>query len=147
VGVGILEGQISGDDSKEDDSTAPDIHAAAVIALASDHFRSCIARRSASCLQQLPLVVGITQSEIDDLEAVAGVQKQIFEFEVPVGDPEFLEVGDAGDELLEEEAGLILGEGALLDDVLEEFPVFDVLGDEEEVVVCFDDLIAGPCTS
>jgi hypothetical protein len=64
-----------------------------------------------------------------------------------VGYPQFSQVLDACNELLEERAGLWLFEVALVEDELEELSVFDVLADEEEVGSCFDDLIAGPFTS
>jgi hypothetical protein len=57
-----------------------------------------------------------------------------------VNNVEFVEVGDPTDDIFEEATGLKFVEFGLLDDVVEEFSVFDVLHDQEEVPGRLDDL-------
>ena len=60
---------------------------------------------------------------------------------------ELSKILDPWDKLLKEEAGFGLGEVPFLDDVFVELSVLEVLDDEEEVTLGFDDLIADRFTS
>lgn len=72
--IRILKGQITADQSVEDDSARPNINIWALVALACNHFRSCIARTSAGCEQRLSWFVSVRQSEIHDFYVFVLVQ-------------------------------------------------------------------------
>lgn len=60
---------------------------------------------------------------------------------------QFFHVLESRDELLEIGAWLLFREMSVLDNMFKQFSLFEVFGDDEEVALGFDDLIADPCTS
>jgi hypothetical protein len=64
-----------------------------------------------------------------------------------VNDVEFVEVGDPADDVFEETTGLQLIQLGLFDNVVEEFPVLNVLHDEKKMAGGLDDLDGGWNTS
>ena len=65
--VWIFEGQVPTDQSKQDDSTAPNVNIRSMISLASNHLRSSIAGRATSSFQSLPSFISVRQPKIDYL--------------------------------------------------------------------------------
>lgn len=49
-GLGILKGQVAAHHGKQHHATAPDVALQAFVLLASNHFRGCVAGRTAGCL-------------------------------------------------------------------------------------------------
>ena len=72
--IGVLKWQVAAYEGEKDDADGPDIHVRAVVALASDHFGSCVARRTASSFQGLPCLISVTQAEINNLDILVVVE-------------------------------------------------------------------------
>lgn len=51
--VGVFEGKVAADKSKEDDACRPDVHVGSVVLLAGNHFRSCVARGATGSFEEL----------------------------------------------------------------------------------------------
>jgi hypothetical protein len=92
-----------------------------VVPFSGDHFRCCVAGRPTSCLQGLASGVGVTETEINDLDVVLIVQQQIFWLQVAVANARLVNVLDARNDLLEKFAGFRLLQFFSLHDVLEKF--------------------------
>ena len=100
-GLRVLKGQESAHHGVQDDTTAPNVALNSNVLLSSNHFRSCIARRSTGCLEQaIRWVVDVTETEIDNFEGLVEVKEQVLGLKVPVADTALVDVLDAGDELL-----------------------------------------------
>ena len=56
--------------------------------------------------------VGVAESEVDEADGAIVVDEEVLWLEVSVDDVEFVDVLDAGDDLLEDAAGLLLGYSA-----------------------------------
>lgn len=80
------------------------------------------------------MFVGVGEAEVDQLEGAVEINEQILGLEVPVDDAELVQVLDAGDELPEELAGLMLLQPFLFYDHLEELPLGHVLHHQEELL-------------
>ena len=93
------------------------------------------------------LLIRIAQAEINDLELIVIIKQKIFQLQIPMRYFHISQVLNSRDELPEEETSLWFLKVTLLDNKLEQLPLADVLGDEEEVALGFDDLIADRVTS
>ena len=93
------------------------------------------------------ILIGIAQTKINDFELIVIIQQKIFQLQISVRYFQISQILYSRNELPEEETSLWLLKVALLDNKLEQFPLADVLGDEEEVALGFDDLIADRVTS
>ena len=80
--VGVFEGKVTANHRKKDYTTAPNVHVGTQISLSSYHLRGCIARRATSGFQCLSCFVGIWKSEIDYLNILSMIKKQIFRFQI-----------------------------------------------------------------
>ena len=56
------------------------------------------------------LGVGIRKTEVNDLDVLLGIQEHVFGLEIAVNDAESVEIVDPIDDLVEEAAGLLLGQ-------------------------------------
>lgn len=54
--------------------------------------------------------IGIGKSEVDEADGAVVVDEEVLGLEVPVDDVEAVDVLDAADDLLEDGAGLVLGD-------------------------------------
>lgn len=126
-GVWVLEGEETADKSKHNDTTAPNVHVCAKILLPRNHFWSSVARAATSCLQQLPMTVGVAQAEVDYFDVLIMIKQQVLRFQVPVNDVELMYVLDASDYLLEELACLLLLEARVRYYIVEELPATRIL--------------------
>jgi hypothetical protein len=146
-GVGILKGQAAADHGEEDDPAGPDVDPQACVFLAGDHFGGRVAGRPAGGLEQLDLVgaaeplVGVRQPEVHDLYAPVEVDQQVLGLEVAVHHFQRVDVLDPVQDLLEDAAGLGLGQAFLLDDVVEQLALGDVLHHEEQLLLGLDDFV------
>lgn len=58
-----------------------------------------------------------------------------------MNDSDFVEVFDAINELVEQPTSLIFAEAMILDDVVEELPIFHVLHEEEQFFISLADVV------
>lgn len=138
----VLEGKETAYHSEENDSSTPHIHHDGFIRrLPLNHFRSGIARRPASSPQPLLRLVSIGQSKIDNPDGLIVIDEAVLQFEIAVHNPQFMNIFDATDDLLEDLAGLLLLHPLLADDVIEELSPLHVLHHQEEMLGRLDDLI------
>lgn len=123
--------------------------------LAFDHFGGGIAGRTALSFKLLVWItqkftweVGVTEAEVDDLYSSVEIYQNIFGFQVAVGNPYLVQVLNSIDKLLEYTTGLCFGEPPIknvllfiLEDVVEQFAAWHVLGDEKQALFRLDDLV------
>lgn len=93
--IGVFKWKIPAKQCKHDDSQTPNIHREPQVFFPSDHFRRCIARRATSRFKQLVFLVEIRKTKVHNFYVFFGVQKNVFGFEIPVDDPESVEVLDS----------------------------------------------------
>lgn len=111
-----------------------------MIPLTSDHLGRRVAGTTARRLQHLALLVHVRQAKIDNLDIVLVIQKEVLRFQITVTDADLVDVFDAGDYLLSEATGLLLGKAFALDDVVEQLAAAGVLHDQEQLPGGLDDL-------
>lgn len=104
-----------------------------MIALSSNHLWCCIARRATRSLQRLTLFVHVRETEVNQLNVVSVVEKQVFRLKVPMTHPYLVDVLNARDYLLEELAGLLFLESLTLHYVIKQLSATGVLHDEEQL--------------
>ncbi len=75
-----------------------------------NHFRCSIARRPAKSLKLILLIIKRAKPEVNDLDLSIGIYKDIFWFEISMGNFILMKVLNSLYYLLEIGAGLILGE-------------------------------------
>lgn len=100
-----------------------------------------VARRSARGLECLARFVDVTQAEVNHFERAVKVKQKIFGFQIPVANPELVNVVNASDEFLEVLAGCLFLEALALDDQLEKLAAVCELHDQVEVFFGLDDLV------
>lgn len=74
-GVRVLKGQVTANHSKEDHTTAPNIHIGSEVTLPSYHLRGSVAWRTTSCFQSLSGLIGIRKPEINNFDVFLVIQK------------------------------------------------------------------------
>lgn len=144
VGRVVVEGEVTGQHSVEDDAATPNVHGGPdVHAVGNDKFGSGITRGPTTCLHELVGLVleSIGEAEIRDYHVPVSVEEEVFEFEVPVDNLFLMNVPDARDELTEEFARILLLEVAVGEDVVEEFTTRRVLENNTDVLVRFDNVV------
>ena len=146
VGVGrvVVEGEVTGQHSVEDDTATPNVHGGSdVHAVGNDKFGSSITRGPTTCLHEFIGLVfeSIGETEVRDYHVPVSVKEEVFEFEVTMNDLFLVNVPDAGYELTKEFACVLLLEVAVGEDVVEEFTSRRVLEDDTDVLVGFDNVI------
>jgi len=52
--------------------------------MTGNHLRSSIARRAASSLQQLIILVGVAEAKVNDFDILAIIQQQVLRLQIPV---------------------------------------------------------------
>lgn len=79
-----------------------------MVSFARYHLRSRIARTATCRLECLALLVGVAESEVNDLDVIVIIHQQVLWFQVPVANPEFMQVLNARDNLVQESSGFLL---------------------------------------
>lgn len=114
-----------------------------MVPLARNHFGRGVAGRAAGRLKRLAGRVSVAQPEVDDLDVVEVIQKQVFGLEVSMADSALVDVFDARNNLLKELAGLLLLQLFALHDVLEELTPRCILHNEKQLSRGFNYLWPG----
>ena len=130
----VFKWQVAGNHGKKNDTTGPYIDTGAVVLQSIDHLRCCVAGRATRRLEELSLLVSVTQAEVDEPYVFLMVQKQVFRFQVSVDDAQLVQVLNTTDDLLEELACFRLFQLLLLDDVVKKFASTHKLHDQEELL-------------
>ena len=84
IRLGVFKREETANHSIDDDSTAPHIRRQAIILLASNHFRSCIAGTTTGRLQKLTWLVCVTQAKINNLDIIEVVHQKILRLQIPM---------------------------------------------------------------
>ena len=112
--IGIAKRQMPAQHSKQYNTAAPDIRIEwVIIPLSFNHLRSGVARRRAKGLQLILLVVKRPKSKIDDFQLPIVIDEYIFWLQVTMRHTVAMQILNSFDDLLEEDAGLVLGDSAL----------------------------------
>jgi len=80
---------------------------------------SSVAWAAARCFESCAWLIQVAQSEVHDLQRFVVIDEKILRLEVPVAYAELVDVVDAGDELLEVLASLLLLQLLILHDEIE----------------------------
>jgi hypothetical protein len=83
----------------------------------------------------------VGETEVCDYHVPVSVEEEVFELEVAVNDLFLVDVPDAGDELTEEFARILLLQVAVCQDMVEEFTARRVFEDDTDVLVRFDNVV------
>ena len=83
----------------------------------------------------------VGETEVRDYHVSVSVEEEVFEFEVSVDNLFLVNVPDAGDELTEELARILLLEVAMGQNMVEEFTTRRVLEDDTDILVGLDDVV------
>lgn len=76
------------------------------------------------------MLVEVTEAEVDNFDVIVVIQQQVFWFEVPVHNSKFVDIFDAGDELLIHLGRFLFLKSPVLDDMLEELAARAVFHDQ-----------------
>ena len=82
--VFIFEGQVPGHHCKQNDAARPNVDTRAIVQLALNHFRCCVAGTATRRFKSLALFVSVAQTEINQLQVVLVIEKKIFRLKVSV---------------------------------------------------------------
>lgn len=102
-------------------------------------------RTSATRLEQLTSSFERGHSEIGNLDVLLLVEEEILRFQISMTDVETVAVVDSGNDLLEIMESFVGVQLATFDEVVEEFPSFDVLHDEVPVCGSRRSALGEPC--
>ena len=105
--VFIFERQIPSYHREQNNAAWPDVNAWAIVQLPLDHFRCCVAGTSTRCFQSLTLFICVAQSEVNQLQVVLIIKKEVLGLEVSVDDTQFVKILNTWDYLLEKFASLL----------------------------------------
>ena len=142
IRVWVFEWQIADSHRVENDTHGPDICVEAIVSLASNHLRRCIAWATTSCFESVALrLVGIAQTEIDYLDVHVLIEEEVLWLEVTVTYLVLVKVFHTGQDLVEKATGFTILESPLLDDVVEELTTWCVLHDQEQLLRRFNNFI------
>ena len=146
VGVGrvIVEGEVTGQHSVEDNTATPNIHGRSnVPAVGNDEFGSGVTRGPTTRLHEFIRLVfkPVCEPKVRDYHVPMPVKEEVFEFEVPMDDLFLVNVPDARDELTKEFARILFLQIAVGKDMVEEFATGRVLEDDTDVLVRFDNVV------
>lgn len=112
--IGIAKRQMPAQHSKQYNTATPNIRVEwVIILLRLDHLRSGVARRPTKGLQLILLIVKRPKSKIDDFQLPIVIDEYIFWLQVAVCHTVAMQILNSFDDLLEEDAGLVLGDSAL----------------------------------
>ena len=100
VGLGVLERQEATNHCIYDNSTTPHISRETIIFLTGNHLWGCIARTSTGSLEQLPWLVSITETKINNLDVIEVVHQQVFRFQISMADAELMKVVHSRQDLM-----------------------------------------------
>lgn len=137
----VLEGKVTADEAVEHNSCAPDVSLGPNVFESFDQLGRSVTWRATSCYQLLIRLERVTQTKIHYLQVLLLVQKQVLRFDVPVSNAKLSQILNAGNELLEKAASLILLEMVLGSDVVEQLTVAAVLHNEEQSVFGLYDFV------
>ena len=111
-----------------------------MIALASDHLRCSVAWTTACGFEHFTILIHVRQAEVNYLDIVLIIKKQVLRLQVTMTDAYFMNVFDTGYDLLGEAAGLLFGQPFLFYNVVEQFATAGILHDQKQLSRSFDDL-------
>lgn len=80
--IRVFEGEIAADHREENDTTAPNVNVRAEVALPCNHLWRSVARGATGCFQSFSRFVGIGEAEIDYLDVLSMVEKQVLGFQI-----------------------------------------------------------------
>lgn len=83
----------------------------------------------------------IGETEICYYHVPVAIEEEVFELQVAVDDLFLVDVPDAGDELTEEFARILLLQVAVSQNVVEEFTPRCIFEDDTDVLVCLDNVV------
>lgn len=112
-----------------------------MVALSCNHFWGSVAGRTACRLQSLPRLVSVTQTEVNDLDVLVVIKKEIFRLEVTMDNVQLVQVLDASDDLVEKGQSFRLLDPLILYDIVEELTATGILHDEIQLLRGLDNLV------
>jgi hypothetical protein len=116
----VLKRQIASDHGKENHSATPDIRHQAMISVAFDHLRSRVTWTSTSSFKHLSLHVEVTETEVNKLNVVVVVKKNILGLKISMNDSNLVNIFNARYYLLIVLASLIFLQTFRFSDLLKQ---------------------------
>jgi len=113
--VGVVEGEVSGEEDEEDDAAGPRVGLGPVVGLAAEHLGRRVCRGAAGRVEAAVVAERVRErgeAEVGDLEVAVAVEEDVLRLDVAVRDAARVAVGERGDELHEDAARGVLGEAA-----------------------------------
>ena len=117
----VFEREPSAKHHVENDSATPDIDLRSGIEATTNNFRGGVIGTSATRFEEVAVLDLTRETKVGNLDVQVFVEQDIFWFEIPMNNLEFVTVFNAGHDLLEEPTGNWLGHAAVVDDVVEQF--------------------------
>lgn len=139
--IGIFEGKIAAEHGIESNATAPDVNFDAIVAFARNHLGRCVARTAAGGLEKFAGLVRVRQTEIDDLEILVLVQKEVLWLQITMCHVPLMQELNAGHNLVIELETLTLREPVFSYNIIKQFTTTGVLHDQVNVALRLDDLV------
>jgi hypothetical protein len=138
----ILEGKPTTKHHVEDYSATPNINLRSGVKATTNDFRGGVIGAPATRFEEVAVLDLARETEVGNLDVQVVVEQNIFWFEIPMNDLEFVAILYAGHDLLEESTGNWLGHASVRDDVLEEFTAGE-FEDDDDVGGGGDDFVSG----
>ena len=126
----VLERQPAAEHDMQYDAARPNVDLVAGVEPAANDLGRGVVRGATRGAEHVVLPLPDGHAEVSHLDVAVAVEEKVLRLKVAVGDVETVAVVDGGDDLLKVAEGFGGGQAALLTEVLEELPAFDVLEDE-----------------
>ena len=141
--VVTFERQVAAKDGKQDHPQRPDVCGCSSVSVTRQQLGSGIARRATACFETLSKTRRFpvcTETEIDEFDVVAPVQKHVFWLQISMSESFRVNVGDGTNHLTEESLRVLLRHTATVNDVIEKLASFAILQYEADVTEGFNNL-------
>ncbi|KAK8444583.1 hypothetical protein SEVIR_9G160750v4 [Setaria viridis] len=113
--VGVVEGEVAGEEDEEDDAAGPGVGLGAVVGLAAEHLGGRESRGAAGRVQVAVVAERVRERgepEVGDLEVAVGVDEHVLRLDVTVEHPARVAVDERRHQLQEHPPRRLLGEPA-----------------------------------
>ena len=93
----VLKRQVATDHCIKDYTRGPNVSPQTMIALACNHFGSCVARRTTGRLERGATLVHVGETEVDDLKSQVVVEQQVLRLQITMANSRLVDILDARD--------------------------------------------------
>jgi hypothetical protein len=133
--VVIFERKPTAEHDIENNTSTPNVDLRPCIQAASNDLGGGIIGTATACLEKIPVLDFVGETEIGDLNVEIIIEKHVLRFQVAMDDLETMRVLDTRNELLEEAARLMFWHAAICDDVVEKLPACK-FEDDDDICRC-----------